>query len=307
MNIALNRSGGVPLREQLAAQIEVKILAGELAPGERLPSVRELARSLRLHANTVSAAYRSLQKHGHTSLERGVGVFVRARGGASLETARGLDEMIRVALATAFRKGFSVPEVRAAVERWLVAAPPARIVVADPCREMAELLAHELRAALDVPIESWTVAELEQIPTRAEGALALALPYHVDRLRHLTSSPPVEAVALQFAPDDRQLLARLPSGAMVVVVSHAPTLLAFADKLISSLRGDELLVSTHLVTGRGWRRVVPAADVVFADALALPRLAPLGLRRLRPVRVLPERTLLRVHRALKAALTPRRG
>jgi DNA-binding transcriptional regulator YhcF (GntR family) len=305
MNIVLNRSGGVPLREQLAVQFEVKILAGELGPGERLPSVRELARTLGLHPNTVSAAYRSLQEHGHTSLERGVGVFVRGRGGTSLETARGLDEMIRVALATAFRKGFSVPAVRASVERWLRAAPPTRIVVADPCREMAELLAHELGRAVEVPVEPWTLQDLEQIPMRAEGALALALPYHIDRLRRLPSSPPVESVALQFAADDRQLLARLPAGAMVVVVSHAPTLLTFAAKLISSLRGDELLVSTHLVTARGWRRVAPAADLVFADTLALPRVAALSPRRLRPVLVLPERSLQRVRRALQAALTPR--
>ena len=46
MDIVLNRKGGVPLHDQLLAQLELRILGGSIAPGERLPSVRALARQL---------------------------------------------------------------------------------------------------------------------------------------------------------------------------------------------------------------------------------------------------------------------
>src|SRR5574341_1776456 len=98
MDIVLNRRGGVPVREQIATQLELKILVGELAHGQRLPSVRSLARRLKVHHNTVSAAYRELQEAGHVNLRRGSGVFVRRAGPTELPEARDLDEMIRLFL-----------------------------------------------------------------------------------------------------------------------------------------------------------------------------------------------------------------
>ena len=52
----------------------------------------------------------------------------------TLGEAAGLDEMLRLALHAAFRKGFTGREIRAAVERWLAAAPPDRVVIVDPDR-----------------------------------------------------------------------------------------------------------------------------------------------------------------------------
>ena len=57
MDFVLKRKGGVPLHDQLLAQLELRILSGLLAPGQRLPSVRALARRLGLHAHTVSPTW----------------------------------------------------------------------------------------------------------------------------------------------------------------------------------------------------------------------------------------------------------
>jgi DNA-binding transcriptional regulator YhcF (GntR family) len=78
VDFVLKRKGGVPLHDQLLAQLELRILTGVLTPGQRLPSVRALARRLGLHANTVSSAYRDLETAGHVELRRGAGVYVRA-------------------------------------------------------------------------------------------------------------------------------------------------------------------------------------------------------------------------------------
>jgi DNA-binding transcriptional regulator YhcF (GntR family) len=56
LRLWVSRNSTVSIREQLSAQLVLGILSGRLAPGERLPSVRALARRLRIHPNTVSAA-----------------------------------------------------------------------------------------------------------------------------------------------------------------------------------------------------------------------------------------------------------
>ena len=71
------RNGGVPIREQLVTQVVLGILGGDLAPGQRLPSTRELARRFHLHANTVSAAYRQLERERWVEFRHGSGVYIR--------------------------------------------------------------------------------------------------------------------------------------------------------------------------------------------------------------------------------------
>jgi len=299
----LNRKGGVPLHDQLLRQLEMQILGGAIAPGQRLPPVRVLARRLGLHANTVSGAYRELEKAGHVELRRGAGVFVRAGAPAVLDEARGLDEMIRLALNTAARKGYAAPEIRAAVERWLRAAPPDRVVVVDPQPETTELVAHEVRAALGVPADGCTLAELAQDPQRLSGALALALPYHSAKVSRLVPGAPVKTIHVGASPADRKTVLALPAGATVLVVSRSPLVLQFAQALVGSLRGDELLVEGRLASARSeWRRLAPAADVVFADSLALPALREARPKRLFELRLVGEEDLARVRRALGTVL-----
>src|SRR5690242_5899235 len=77
MRLWLNRTGDVSLREQLITQVVLGILSRELAPGQRLPSTRELSRRFGIHANTASAAYRQLESEGWVETRHGSGVFVR--------------------------------------------------------------------------------------------------------------------------------------------------------------------------------------------------------------------------------------
>ena len=274
MDFVLKRKGGVPLHDQLLAQLELRILTGVLAPGQRLPSVRALARRLGLHANTVSSAYRDLETAGHVELRRGAGVYVRAGSPAALEDARGLDELIRLALSAAFRKGHSGAEIRAAVERWLRAAPPERVVIVDPRRETLELVAHEIRSAIGVPASGCTLEELEREPGLASGALLVALPYHASKVARAAPGAPVETIRVEGSQDDQKAVLALPAGGTVLLVSGSPILLQIAQAIIGGLRGDELLVEARLVSRRAeWRRLLPAADLVLADALSAARRA----------------------------------
>src|SRR5687768_8388939 len=79
MRFWLSRDTPIPIREQLSAQLLLGILSRRFSPGQRLPSVRELARRLKIHANTVSAAYQDLSARGWVTRRAGAGVFVSDR------------------------------------------------------------------------------------------------------------------------------------------------------------------------------------------------------------------------------------
>ena len=57
MQIRISKQSEIPIREQIAEQIIFRIATDELKPGQALPSVRELARRLKIHHNTVSHVY----------------------------------------------------------------------------------------------------------------------------------------------------------------------------------------------------------------------------------------------------------
>ena len=300
MEIVLNRDSGVAIRDQLLTQLELRILDGTLKPGQRLPSVRALARRLKIHANTVSAAYQDLKHAGHARLQRGSGVFVRDAGSWDPGDARGLDEMIRLTLHLALRKGWSAAEIRKAVERWLAAAPPDRIVVVDATAGMAALLAHELEQRLGTTVSFCTLAELKRDPEQLAGGLALVLPFYVQALRRVAPGVGLAVLHMQLSADDRQALLALPAGAIVLVVASSPELLPFAQVVFKGLRGDEILLETRLLSEpREWKRVLRAADLVLADAIATPHVRKEKPRKLREVRMIPESTLSRLTQALQ--------
>jgi DNA-binding transcriptional regulator YhcF (GntR family) len=295
LELFLSRRAGIPVRDQLIVQLELRILDGTLVAGAKLPSVRALARRLKIHANTVSAAYRALEATGRVRLRRGSGVYVVERGPAAMHEGRSLDEMIRLALLAAFRAGYDGEQIREAVERWLQASPPDRIVVVDRRIDVAELLAAELRSVLTPEIRCCTNAEALADPSLFEGAMVLALPHEVAILRKGLPDVAVVSVHVELPASTRSALESLPEGAVVLIVSSSETALEYARTLVHSLRGDALLVQAYTVGAtREWRRVLPAADLVVTDMVAADRVAASKPRRLHVARMVGDKTAARL-------------
>jgi DNA-binding transcriptional regulator YhcF (GntR family) len=86
LDLSVDRGTGIPLGAQLAGRIRTAVQDGTLVPGERLPSVRELADIAGVNVNTIRAVYARLESEGCVSSEQGRGTFVTARtpvGGAA--------------------------------------------------------------------------------------------------------------------------------------------------------------------------------------------------------------------------------
>ena len=79
MELHVDSSNEVPLRRQLTEQIIFLIVTQKLGDGELLPSVRELARRLKVHHNTVSEAYQDLVQRKWLERRRGSRLAVLAR------------------------------------------------------------------------------------------------------------------------------------------------------------------------------------------------------------------------------------
>ncbi len=69
-------SDGVPIYQQIVDQIQFRIMSGQLAVGDELPTIRGLAESLRVNPNTVARAYRELENDGLVEKRRTTGTFV---------------------------------------------------------------------------------------------------------------------------------------------------------------------------------------------------------------------------------------
>src|SRR3954470_20395619 len=73
----IDTSDPTPLYAQLERAIRVAIATGRLRPGDKLPTVRQLAVDLRINANTVAKVYAELERAGVLATQRGIGTFVR--------------------------------------------------------------------------------------------------------------------------------------------------------------------------------------------------------------------------------------
>src|SRR3546814_11458126 len=82
MNLQIDRELPVPLGVQVRGMIEYGISCGELATGERLPSVRELADALNVAPMTVAQVYRDLRDSGLIHTRQGLGTVVAAHPGS---------------------------------------------------------------------------------------------------------------------------------------------------------------------------------------------------------------------------------
>jgi GntR family transcriptional regulator len=106
-----------PLYAQIASRLRIAVAAGELHPGDALPSVRRLAAQLRVNPATVVQAYRDLEAEGFVEMRQGAGTFVRELPPArrSSERVRQATVLVRHLMANARRLGVSLDELHSAI------------------------------------------------------------------------------------------------------------------------------------------------------------------------------------------------
>ena len=97
MRLVISNVSGVPIYEQIKQQVKSAILSGELQEEEALPSLRTLAKELKISVLTVTRAYTELEQEGFVRNVQGRGCFVMGRG----------SELIREQLIRKVEEGLS--------------------------------------------------------------------------------------------------------------------------------------------------------------------------------------------------------
>ena len=113
MAISIDPKSGVPLYRQIIESVKFAISRGDLGPGDKLPTVRQLAVDLEVNPNTVIRAYREMELGGLLDTHQGSGTFVTGERPEvdELERNRMLDQILTELLARASNYGFSLEEV----------------------------------------------------------------------------------------------------------------------------------------------------------------------------------------------------
>jgi|KBSMisStaDraftv2_1062788.scaffolds.fasta_scaffold1073061_2 GntR family transcriptional regulator len=100
MFLPVDPNSGLPVYRQIIDQVRRMLVSGRLAPGERLPSIRDLAMQLHINPLTVGRAYGDLEREGLIEMRRGLGMYVRVQE----RLVRPLDGGVPAGVAQAARR-----------------------------------------------------------------------------------------------------------------------------------------------------------------------------------------------------------
>ena len=119
MDIIIRNSGGIPIYDQITRQVKGLILRGELREGEVLPSMRLLAKELRISVITTKRAYEELERDGFLTTSPGKGCFVAPRNLELVreDTLRRVEEHLSRAVDAAKTGGVTLGEMTETLNR----------------------------------------------------------------------------------------------------------------------------------------------------------------------------------------------
>ena len=282
MRFWLARNSEVPIREQLVTQITLGILSGDLEAGRKLPSTRELARRFRVHANTVSAAYKQLEEERWLESRHGSGVFVadgntrlakpRAKTGQANGDALAMDKLIADLFRCARDAGMPLPDLRLRLRHWMAMQPPDHFLLIEPDEELREIVMAEMRAGLKFAVRGCVIEDCAK-PDNLAGAIPVVLPSKAEKVRKtLTASS--ECMVLQVRSVTSSL-AGAPGASpelLVGVASRWPGFLKSARTMLVAAGFDTDSLMLRDARKAGWEKPLLQTSGVVCDAVTAQRL-----------------------------------
>jgi DNA-binding transcriptional regulator YhcF (GntR family) len=297
------RNGAVPIREQLVTQVILAILCDELSPNERLPSTRELARRFRLHANTVSAGYKQLEKEGWVESRHGSGIYVRkTKPESPLPPALALDHLIANLFRSARELGTSLPAVQARLRQWLALQPPNHFLLIEPDEELRRIVAAEIREAVTFPVVAEGL-EACSIVEKLEGAIPVVLMNKKEKVQKLLpAGTEVLALSVQSVPKSLKEWLPVPLDTLIGIASRWPGFLSLARTMLvaSGFHSDSM--EFRNTSEPGWERGMKQMAAVICDSVTAAEV-PKGCRVI-PFSLLSESAAAELRRYQKFVADP---
>lgn len=278
MQLWFARRSGISFREQLVTQVILGILSGDLAPGQRLPSTRELARRFHLHPNTVSGGYRQLQRERWVEFRHGSGVYVQeTKPDSSHSPAFALDQLISDLFRSARSLSVPLATLHSRLHHWLDLQPPDHFLLIEADEDLRRIAAAEIQRAVNLRVENCSIED-SQIARALEGAVPLALPSHATTVRQALPEG-TELLELQVRSVSNSLAEWLPapSSALVGVASRWTGFLKLGRTILAAagFHSDSLVFRD--ARKAGWKRGLKETAAVICDCVTAEEL-PSNLR-----------------------------
>jgi len=281
MRFWITKNSEIPLREQLVRQVLLGILSEDLPAGQKLPSVRALARRHRIHANTVSAAYHDLLEQGWLELRQGSGLYVCAP--REMEGQGKLDGLLVAVLKAARGEGHEPEEVLRRLEHLVRPRTYERILIAEPEPAMREILRAEISTQLSIQVDA--VERIDFSGTQAGRTLVVALPTRARKL--IRELPPgIRCIALRVRSVGGSLEGEtMPRADMVIsIVSRSPEIRYGARAMLIAVGVDPISLCEVDAASDGWRDRIGRNAFVITDLVS--------------ARELPEGCMAKVYRVV---------
>jgi DNA-binding transcriptional regulator YhcF (GntR family) len=241
----VRRESPVPVFLQLKSQLEYLIVTGKFPPGHRLPSIRQVARSLGVGPATVVRAYQELVTAGLAVPHEAVGFFVTGAEPAWSRPHARVRDQVTALLEGAVQDGLSIDQVlqiflAQVAELRVSQSRPEIIVVCKPGGRTEELAMHLRHALADLGVEV-TGATLDAVaadlggwlPRLQKAQCVVSLMFDVQQARSLLAARGIDVMPLLGAlrEDTRDKIISLPAGTRTGIVSGA---LDFVDGMITA-------------------------------------------------------------------------
>lgn len=289
MKLWLSKNSEISIGEQLATQITLGIVSGDLPTGEKIPSTRELARRFQIHANTVGAAYRTLSEKGLIELKKGSGFYVRAPKNGAVGSDFELDLLIGEFFRSARSRGFSANEIEKRLREYLAAQPPQEILVVERDDDMRAILIEEIGAATGFRVDGVSLREF-QINHRATNRIVAAM---ADEKSNIEPILPAErarvfliARSVSASMKDET---RPPENDLIAVASGWSDFLHLAKTVLvaANVEADALLLRS--TKEANWQKGLKDAVMIICDSLTAQAFD--GDPRIRPFRLVSDNSL----------------
>ena len=267
MRLWFSPASEVPIYRQLVTQVVLAILSGDLRPGDRLPSTRELARRFSIHPNTISAGYRQLEREGWTEFRHGSGVYVKNNVTVPSTPEQILDQHIAGFFRAVRELNMPAADVRVRVAQWLASPPPDHFLLIEPDAEVREILLTEIRELTKMPASAASLEDCGNAETLL-AAIPLCRPSQATAVRAILPAG-VELITLQIRSARAWLdswLSSLKGRQLIGVVSRWPDFIEIARTvLIAAGVEPDLLVLRNAARPR-WVRGLDQTGAIICDA-----------------------------------------
>ncbi|MEG3955715.1 GntR family transcriptional regulator [Microcoleus sp. herbarium2] len=266
----------IPASTQLFNQIRFAIASRQFAPGHRLPSTRQLAMQTGLHRNTISKVYRQLENTGLVVAQPGSGIYVLSQGNEVRKQPNEeyplANRIVQESLDQLLGQGCTLNEARElflAEIDWRLRCS-ARVVVTAPTEDIGvgELMAKELEQALRIPIQLVPMEQLGTFLDQISSGTVITSRYFIGEAESISAPRSVRVIPVDIYDYSQEikLVGGLPKDSYLGLVSLSSGMLRSTQVIIHSIRGEDLLVMTALLSDDyKIDKIVRSARTIFCD------------------------------------------